>query len=102
MAARGRPHPVRQSSRRPWYRLPALREFDQGREDRVPSLDRDGDIRFLQMILRERGRQRGQSLAFVGEELEHLRGGRRAVAAELKIRLHDATEPLLVESDRGL
>src|SRR3989442_400532 len=79
--------------------FPALREFDQGREDRVPSLDRDGDIRFLQMILRKRGRQRGQSLAFVGEELEHLRGGHRAVAAELMIREDDAA--VLLAAERG-
>src|SRR3989449_270956 len=82
--------------------FPALREFDQGREDRVPSLDRDGNIRFLQMILRKRGCQRGQSLAFVGEELEHLRGGHRAVAAELMIREDDAAVLLAAERGAGL
>src|SRR5437667_10750755 len=82
--------------------LPALREFDEGREDGIASLDRNGDVRLLEMVLREGGREGRQPLAFAREELEHLRRGHRAVPTELVVGEDDAAVLFAAKRGAGL
>src|SRR5439155_816415 len=66
--------------------LPALGEFHDRCEDRLPPIHRHRHVRLLDVVQRQRRDQRRKGLTLVREELEHFGGRHRAVAAELMFR----------------